>query len=200
MSRRVTRVAWIVVLAAVVVGGLVASASASGQSACLARSPVASEANVCYPKTIAGSFSGRDDCFTWAGTVSLKGRREQTAYHYQGRARYGWKFKPAPTPCLPEAGCTASPDHGTINDPVGLYLDNARFKGSWGYVGGDDGGEGGTTKDYVLQCGGSSSDQLAEVIIDSFAPEGRTKSLRTFAGSKKTGSTYRFKWSLHGTK
>ena len=187
------------VLAAVVVGGLVASASASGQSACLARSPVASEANVCYPKTIAGSFSGRDDCFTWAGTVSLKGRREQTAYHYQGRARYGWKFKPAPTPCLPDTGCTASPDHGTINDPVGLYLDNVRFKGSWGYVGDVDGGGGGSTKDIVINCGDPQS-PFPQVIDESFAPDGRTKSLRTFAGSKKIGSAYRFKWFLHGTK
>jgi hypothetical protein len=190
-------VAWIVVLTVIVVGGVVASASASGQSACLARSPVASAANACYPKAISGSFSGSGTCFTWAGTVLLKGRREQTEYHYQGRATYGWKFKPAPTPCLPEAGCTASPDHGTINELVGISVDNVRSKRGWGYDGGNGGGGG--TKDVVINCGDPQR-AFPQSIDNAFAPGGFTKSLRTFAGSTKTGSAYSFKWSFHGTR
>jgi len=201
-----SKAAWIVVPAAVAVcAGVVSGTAASAHFGCTVRSAppftnpaaVRAFAHACFPKKISGSFSGTGMCMTWEGTVSLPGRALQTTYSYRGRAKYQWKYKAAPNPCLPEAGCTASPDHGTINEPVGLEMNIGSDKRGWSYDGGNGGGGG--TVPIITTCGGEPSSPFPEKIEGAFAPEGFTKDLRTFAGSVKSGKNV-FKWSFHGTR
>lgn len=126
----------------------------------------------------------------------MTGRRRQTTYRYKGRAKYEWRFND-PTFGVNDE-CRLSPDHGTIDEPVGLSANVTRTpRRGWSYTAGN--GAGGSIGDVLEICPGEPDRPHLGGITVAFDLGGYSKDLRKFAGTDK-GDSRRFEWSFRGTK
>ncbi|MGH2958700.1 MAG: hypothetical protein ACRDKE_03785 [Solirubrobacterales bacterium] len=146
----------------------------------------------CFPKKIAGSFSGENDCYSWKGTLKTKRHKEQTTYQYEGDGSFDWVYKPS---CNP--GCTPSITSGKVAIEPGIVINRTRNKGQGWFYTGDD------MKSQVLlgmftwDCGSGPGEPANEALVAAFNAGGQSKRLKIFKGAEKMGTVY--KWSLTGS-
>ncbi len=186
------RVALMLMPVAIIAPAVFPAAAAAADSHCAGLA--AESARACYPRKISGTFSGQNREFTWSGTVSMTGRRRQTTFEYKGRAKYEWRFNDPTIGANDE--CRLSPDHGTIDESVGLSVNVTRTRRrGWSYSGGN--GAGGGVGDVLEICPGEPDRPHLGGIERAFEPGGYSKNLRNFAGTE-SGDPYRFDWSFRG--
>lgn len=189
-----SRVVLVFVPVAILAPAVVSANASAGGSSCAELSARSSRA--CYPKKISGTFSGENREFSWIGSVSMKGRLRQTTFEYKGRAKYEWRFNDPTIGVFDE--CRLSPDHGTIDEPVGVSVNVTRTrKRGWSYSGGN--GAGGSVGEVLEICPGEPDRPHLGGIERAFEPGGYSRDLRRFAGTE-TGDSYRFNWSFRGTR
>jgi uncharacterized membrane protein len=157
--------------------------------ACKANS---STKKACFPKKISGKFSGENDCYSWKGTLSTKRDKEQTTYQYEGSGSFDWVYKPA---CNPS--CTPSITAGKVAIEPGIVVNRTRNPGQGWYYTGDDLKKQVVLGAFVWDCGNGPQEPENESLVAAFYAGGQSKSLRTFKGTEKFGTI--FKWSLVGT-
>jgi hypothetical protein len=145
----------------------------------------------CYPKTIAGTFSGESDCYSWTGKISTRRHHTKFVYYYGGTGSFDWQYKPS---CMP--GCTPSTTMGTLEFKPNFQINRNRNPGEGWFYTGDDHQTKLVLGNFSWDCGDGPRPPEEETLVAAFAAGGQSRGLKTFKGTQNLGTVY--KWSLKG--